>query len=124
MTAIRYPLPVIRLAVLLPLSLGAQTIAITGGRVLPVSGPAIPDGGSATEMLLRAPVAMVGYYGPGENIGVRSRGDVLNKLRALLDDTRFYMQHRADFDRSATRTLAAGRTDLEAMIPVLEGRVP
>ncbi|HVX40187.1 MAG TPA: amidohydrolase family protein [Gemmatimonadaceae bacterium] len=75
-------------------------------------------------MVLHGPAAMFAYYGPGEGVGVRSRGDVLNKLRALIADTRWYAAHRADYDRGATRPLAADQADLEAMLPVVQGREP
>jgi imidazolonepropionase-like amidohydrolase len=77
-----------------------------------------------TAMVLRGPAAMIAYFGPGEGVGVRSRGDLLNKLQALIADTRWYATHRADYDRGAARRLAADREDLEAMVPVVEGREP
>ncbi len=115
-----------------PLVPAARAGGVTSVLVAPqgglVSGQAaimaLTVGGSAADMLLRGPAAMVGYYGPGENIGTRTRGDVLNKLRALIEDTRYYMQHKPDFDRGSIRPLATGRADLEAMIPVVEGRLP
>lgn len=77
-----------------------------------------------TEMVLRGPSAMMATYGPGENVGAHSRADLLQKLRTLLDDARWYSQHRAEFDRGATRPLSASRADLEAMLRVIEGRLP
>ena len=77
-----------------------------------------------TAMLLRGPAAMVAYFGPGEGVGVRTRGDLLNKLRTLIADTRWYAAHRADYERGVGRKLAADLEDLEAMIPVAEGREP
>lgn len=78
----------------------------------------------AKDMVLRGPSAMFATYGPGEDVGVRSRGDLLRKLRALVEDARWYAQHRAEFDRGATRPLSASRADLEAMLPVVDGRLP
>ena len=80
--------------------------------------------GSASDMMLRSPVAMVAEIGDAAEAGTRSRGELLVKLRELLDDTKFYMAHRADFDRAQSRNLSARRIDLEAMIPVLQGRLP
>jgi len=77
-----------------------------------------------TAMVLRGPAAMVAYFGPGEGVGAHSRADLLDKLRALIADTRWYAAHRADYDRGAGRTLTADREDLEAMLPVAEGREP
>lgn len=53
-----------------------------------------------------------------------SRGAVSLALRELFDDVRFYRDHRALFDENRARTLSASRLDLEALIPVLEGRLP
>ncbi|MDQ6716774.1 MAG: amidohydrolase family protein, partial [Gemmatimonadota bacterium] len=80
--------------------------------------------GTTTDMLLRSPVAMVAEIGDAAEAGTRSRGELLGKLRELLDDTKFYMAHRADFDRAQSRNLSARRVDLEAMIPVLQGKLP
>jgi len=76
------------------------------------------------DMVLRGPSAMLATFGPGEDVGAHSRGDLLQKLRTLVDDARWYAQHRADFDRGQTRPLSASRADLEAMLPVVEGRLP
>lgn len=84
----------------------------------------VMTGSPLSEMLVDAPVAMLGQLGNDEAAGVGARGQLLGKLRQLLDDTRFYASHRADFDRAQSRELSAGRTDLEAMIPVVQGRLP
>jgi imidazolonepropionase-like amidohydrolase len=80
--------------------------------------------GSLTDMMIRAPVGMVAQIGSTGQAGVGARGELLIKLRELLEDTRAFSRRRADFERAATRDFAAGRLDLDAMIPVLEGRVP
>src|SRR3954471_5430282 len=80
--------------------------------------------GTTTDMILRAPVAMVAEVGDPQSAGVNSRGELIVKLRELLDDTRFFQIHRDAFDRAQTRPFAASRLDLQAMIPVIEGRLP
>ena len=80
--------------------------------------------GSAADMILRSPVAMVAQIGLAEEAGASSRGELLLRLRELLEDARFYAQHRAAFDRAGSRPLAASRLDLEAMQPVLDRRLP
>jgi imidazolonepropionase-like amidohydrolase len=45
-------------------------------------------------------------------------------LRVLLDDVKFYFEHRAEYDRGAARTLNAPNADLAALIPVVEGKLP
>lgn len=81
-------------------------------------------GSSPSRMLVKAPVAMYGQIGDDQGAGVGARGQLVGKLRQLLDDTKFYASHKADFNRAQSRELSAGRTDLEAMIPVVQGRLP
>lgn len=76
--------------------------------------------GSMTDMLVRAPAAMIAQI----TSGVGNRGELAVRLRELLEDTRAYARRRADYERAATREFAASRLDLEAMIPVVEGRLP
>lgn len=78
--------------------------------------------GTAPEMVLRAPVAMVAVLGRGPQ-GM-PRAETIMRLREVLDDARVYRTRRADFERAQTRSLAASRLDLEALLPVLDGRVP
>ena len=80
--------------------------------------------GTTTDMIVRAPVAMVAEVGDPQSAGVNSRGELIVKLRELLDDTKFFQLHRTAFDRAETRPFAASRLDLQAMIPVVEGRLP
>lgn len=80
--------------------------------------------GTTTEMIIRAPVAMVAEVGDPQSAGVNSRGELIVKLRELLDDTKFFQTHRDAFDRAQTRPFAASRLDLQAMIPVVEGKLP
>ena len=80
--------------------------------------------GTAADMVMRSPVAMVGQIGNPQGAGAGSRGELLLHLREILDDARTYQRRRADFERAQTRTFAASRLDLEALAPVLDGRLP
>jgi imidazolonepropionase-like amidohydrolase len=80
--------------------------------------------GGVTDMLVRQPVAMVGQVGRTNAANTNARGELLVRLRELLEDTRVYARRRAEFERAETRPFAASRIDLEAMIPVVEGRLP
>jgi len=80
--------------------------------------------GTSTDMIIRAPVAMIAEVGDPASAGLRSRGELIVKLRELLEDTRYFQTHREAFDRAQTRPFAASRLDLQAMIPVIEGRLP
>jgi imidazolonepropionase-like amidohydrolase len=80
--------------------------------------------GTTTDMIIRAPVAMIAEVGDPGSAGLRSRGELIVKLRELFEDTRYFQTHRDAFDRAQTRPFAASRLDLQAMIPVIEGRLP
>jgi imidazolonepropionase-like amidohydrolase len=80
--------------------------------------------GTTTDMVLRAPVAMHAQMGVTSAAGVGARGELIVKLRELLTDARWFMTHRADFDRAQSRTLSASRADLEALIPIMQRRQP
>lgn len=80
--------------------------------------------GHAAQMLRRAPVAMVAQVENPPEGGTTARGELVGKLRTLLEDVKFYQHHRADYDRAVSRELSVSRPDLDAMIPVVEGRLP
>lgn len=80
--------------------------------------------GTAAQMLRRGPVAMVAQIEDPSSAGTEARGELISKLRTLLEDVKFYKQHRADYDRAVSRPLSASRQDLEAMIPVIDGKLP
>lgn len=80
--------------------------------------------GTAADLVLKSPVAMVGQIGAPQQIGAQSRGELLMRLREVLDDARAYSRRKSDYERAQTRPFAASRPDLEALGPVLEGRVP
>ncbi len=105
---------------------GVTTFVImpTGGLVAGQAALADVVPGTTTDMIIRAPVAMVAEIGDPQSAGVNSRGELIVKLRELLDDTKFFQIHRDAFDRAQTRPFAASRLDLQAMIPVVEGRLP
>ncbi|HEX9607573.1 MAG TPA: amidohydrolase family protein [Gemmatimonadaceae bacterium] len=80
--------------------------------------------GTTTDMIIRSPVAMVAEVGDPQSAGLGSRGELIVKLRELLEDTKFFQTHRDAFDRAQTRPFTASRLDLQAMIPVVEGKLP
>jgi imidazolonepropionase-like amidohydrolase len=115
-----------------PLFPQARTEGITTVVVAPSGGlisgqAAVVDlvEGSLSDMMVRSPVGMVAQFGnPGGTGNVGARGELVVRLKELIEDTRAYARRRADFERSATRDFIASRLDLEAMIPVVEGRLP
>src|SRR3546814_14405735 len=53
-----------------------------------------------------------------------ARGAELVMLRALFAEVRDYKMRRAVYDRGETRDYTLSRADMEALIPVIEGRMP
>jgi imidazolonepropionase-like amidohydrolase len=81
--------------------------------------------GTASAMVLRAPVGMVANLGAGEGGSARMpRAETLMRLREILEDARVFRTRRAEYERNQSRALAASRLDLEALLPVLDGREP
>ncbi len=80
--------------------------------------------GTTSDMIVRAPAAMVAEIGDAQQAGLGSRGELIVKLREVLEDARYFQTHRDAFDRAQTRPFAASRLDLEALIPVIEGKLP
>ncbi len=53
-----------------------------------------------------------------------SRGSAMVLVRSALDDARNYARNRSGFERGAARPYGLSRVDLEALVPVVEGRTP
>jgi imidazolonepropionase-like amidohydrolase len=101
---------------------GGVTSAVIGPRGGLVAGQAAFVSLGTSTAPLRNTVAMQAALGPNAS-AIGSRGYAVEHLRELFDDVDAYRKNRAGFERNASRKLAANRLDLEALIPVLEGRV-
>ena len=76
-------------------------------------------------MIVKSPVAMhVTLDESSRGAGGGARAGTLARLRRLLEDAREYARRRADFDRGQMRELSAPAAELEALQPVLAGRLP
>jgi imidazolonepropionase-like amidohydrolase len=113
-----------------PLWAAARNEGITSVVVVPAGGlvagqAAVADTAGATRaaLLRKMPVAMAAALA-ARTAGATSRGDLLLRLRRLLDDARAYGLRKAAFERAATRDFVVSRQHLEAMQPVLAGRLP
>ena len=111
----------------------ARNEGVTTVGVIPASGliagqAAMVDlvDGTATDMVRRAPTAMVATMTPpgGQGNVPASRGELQVRLREILSDVRAYMRNKAAYERAESRELAVSRADLEALIPVVQGRLP
>ena len=105
---------------------GITTVLIHPGNGLLAGQSAVVDlvAGNVAQMVVRPSAAMVADLTSPRGVGADSRGEMLLRLRELLDDGRTYARRRTDFDRAQTRPFAASRLDLEALQPVLAGRLP
>jgi imidazolonepropionase-like amidohydrolase len=82
-------------------------------------------GDRVDQMVVRSPVAaFASMASDGRSAAYGARGGLLLRLRELFDDVRQYARRRGDFERNQMRRVAASRLDLEALIPVVEGRLP
>ncbi|HEX2184207.1 MAG TPA: hypothetical protein VHN78_01710, partial [Chloroflexota bacterium] len=82
-------------------------------------------GDDMDQMIVRSPVAM--FASISENAreaGHGARGGVTMRLREVLEDARAYARNRNAFERGETRDFSVSRLDLEALQPVLAGRLP
>jgi hypothetical protein len=103
---------------------GGVTSAITGPFGGLVAGQAawVSLADSAAPLApIRTPAAMNMSLGR-DAMAIGSRGHSVERLRELFDDVDSYRRNRASFERNASRRLIAQRLDLEALIPVLDGR--
>lgn len=121
-------------SILLPVSrLGGITHAVTtplyddrAGRELQFAGQAaVIDLGQRADMVTRPRAAMLLEMGEGGAARAGgARGAAIVALRTTLADVRHFARNRAAYDRGEGRPQALSRVDLEALIPVAEGRMP
>lgn len=121
-------------SILIPVArLGGITHAVTtplhddrSGRDLQFAGQAaVIDLAQRPDMVTRPRAAMVLEMGEGgaERAG-GARGSAIVALKATLADVRHYARNRAAYDRGHGRPQTLSWVDLEALVPVVEGRMP
>jgi len=80
---------------------------------------------AGTDPLMRAKVAVVLDLGEaGASRAGGSRGASLQLVRSALADARHFSQHRSAYERGETRDYGLPMVDLEALVPVVQGRTP
>ena len=86
---------------------------------------AIHLGAHTPDIVVKPNLAMVAALGDeGAALVGGSRGAVIATLKATLDAVRSYQRNPGAFDRGETRDFGLSRADLEALIPVVQGRMP
>jgi imidazolonepropionase-like amidohydrolase len=82
-------------------------------------------GNRLEDMMIASPVAM--FASMAENsrdAGNGARGGQTLRLREVLEDARAWNRSRQAFERGETRDFSVSRLDMEALQPVLAGRLP
>jgi imidazolonepropionase-like amidohydrolase len=109
----------------------ARSEGVTSVAVLPSGGLVSGQGAfvdtletQVSAMVRRAPVAMVADIAWTSSTESTARGETLMRLRELLEDTRAHVARKTAFEAGNTRAFTVGRVHLEAMAPVLAGKIP
>jgi imidazolonepropionase-like amidohydrolase len=77
------------------------------------------------DMVAQSPVAMIADLGQGgKQSGGGSRARATQRLRRVLRDALEYEKRRGDFRKAQMQPLAAPAEELEALLPVLKGKLP
>ena len=83
------------------------------------------DGTTVEAMTAKSPVAVVADLSEGaKSAGGNSRAGVAQRLRRVFSDALEYERRRTDYNRAQIQALSASAADLEALLPVLHGRLP
>jgi imidazolonepropionase-like amidohydrolase len=107
--------------------------SLTAGGAAPKSaGASLFDGQAAlietasglSDTVLKSRVAMVVDFGENGARRAGSRGAEVVLLKAAFEDARRYRKNKAVFDKGGEIPSALTREDLEALIPVVEGKTP
>jgi imidazolonepropionase-like amidohydrolase len=81
--------------------------------------------GQGSDLLVKPHAAMVLDLGQsGADHAGGSRNATIVALKEAFDDVRSYTRNRAAYERNQTREYALSKADLEALVPVVEGRMP
>ncbi len=113
-------IPVTRVEGVTSVALGPREGLVSGrGAMVRLTGD------RADKAALKTPTAVyISLAQDGRHAGFDSRGGALLALRELFDDVRQFAKRRNEFERNEMRALSASRLDLEALIPVVEGKLP
>jgi imidazolonepropionase-like amidohydrolase len=85
------------------------------------AGVGLIDGGG--DAVFRPRAAMVADLGDAGARSAGSHGAALQLLKASLEEAKIYAGRRQAYEKGQSRTFALSRADLEALVPVAEGRL-
>ena len=81
--------------------------------------------GHGADILVQPRVAMSAPFGAaGAAVAGGARGAEFTLFKETMDEVRLYARNRAAYNRGDLRQLSLSRADLEALVPVAEGRMP
>ena len=79
--------------------------------------------GTVAQMLVKAPVAMVGDFSNAQSADAGARAELYEKWRTVLRDAKSYGLRKTQFEANQSRALAASKADLEALQGVVNGTI-
>jgi imidazolonepropionase-like amidohydrolase len=77
--------------------------------------------GTVAQLLVKAPVAMVGDFANPQSAEAGARGELYEKWRELLRDAKAYALRKTQYEANQSRAFAASKGNLEALQPVVNG---
>jgi imidazolonepropionase-like amidohydrolase len=100
-------------------------IAFPGGGLISGQAAAIDlvNGGSGKAITRKAPVAMVANLGSSQAADTTARGELFMRFREVLDDAKDYATKKLAYERAGTRDFSVGKLQLEALQPVVSGKM-
>ncbi len=102
------------------------TLAVPGGDLIWGQAVLIDlDGTTIEAMVAKSPVGIVADLSENaKGAGGGSRAGVAQRLRRIFNDALEYERRRTDYSRAQMQDLSASAADLDALLPVLHGRLP
>jgi imidazolonepropionase-like amidohydrolase len=105
---------------------GVTTVGVvpTGGLISGQAAVVDLVDGTRSEMLRRKPAGVYAQLQSGAAPDTSSRGEVLLRLRELLQDAKTYAAKRPAYEAARTRAFATTRPNLDGLVPVVRGEIP
>jgi len=110
---------------------GDEDLTAGGGKEPPHAGGIFAGQGvvihldGQPDIVTKAGVGMVTSFGrSGARLSGGARGGEFSALQATLADVRDYMKNRAAYETAGYRELGLSKADLDALVPMVQGRTP
>lgn len=106
------------------LTAGASTTRGAGASLFAGQGAAITTAAGSADVVFKPKIVMVLDLGDAGARVAGSRGSAIVLLKSTLEAARDYARNKSAYDKGQTRDFKASKEDLEALIPVAEGKTP